>query len=271
MSTLYIVPTPIGNLEDITLRALRVLREVTLIAAEDTRVTGRLLAHFDIKTPQISYHEHNRLARLEVVLAALAQGDVALVSDAGTPGLSDPGLELIQAAIGRGITVCPLPGPSAVLPALVASGMPTDTFMYVGFLPRKQAARRAALVGLSGIQCPLILYEAPHRVTETLADIVTNLGDRPIAIAREISKLYEEIWRGTAAEALDEFSRREARGEFVLVVAGAAPPTDSVWESDKVRSALSERLAAGEPRSAAARAVAREAGWQKGDVYDLDV
>ena len=200
--TLYIVPTPIGNLEDITLRALRVLGEVDLIAAEDTRTTGRLLAHYDISTRQISYHEHNKLARLDEVLAVLAAGDVALVSDAGTPGLSDPGYELIRACIEAGYTVTPLPGPSAVVAALVASGLPTDSFTYLGFLPRKSSARRKALTDVGDNPHTLVLYEAPHRLLETLGDIFTVLGNRQVVVGREISKLYEEFRRGPASEVL---------------------------------------------------------------------
>ncbi len=257
-STLYVVPTPIGNLEDITLRALRVLGEVALIAAEDTRTTGVLLAHYAIKTPLTSYHEHNKLAKLYAILDALDGGDVALVSDAGTPGLSDPGYELINAAIERGVRVVPLPGPSALIPAVVASGLPTDSFTYLGFLPRKAAARRTALAAAQPLPHTLVMYEAPHRLLDTLADIRDVLGPRQVAVCREISKLYEEIRRGTVDEVLDHFMQEAPRGEIVIVVAGAAlePPAD--WTADEVRAALAERLARGEPRSAAAKAVADE-------------
>src|SRR5688572_8881770 len=172
MGTLYIVPTPVGNLEDMTLRALRILREVTLIAAEDTRTTGRLLAHFEIKTSLTSYHQHNESMKLDTILEALSSGDVALVSDAGTPGLSDPGYELIRAAIDHGVTVIPLPGASALLPALVASGLPTDAFTYLGFLPRKASARRTAIEAVAVLPYTLVFYEAPHRLVETLSDLL---------------------------------------------------------------------------------------------------
>ncbi|GAB4476957.1 MAG: 16S rRNA (cytidine(1402)-2'-O)-methyltransferase [Anaerolineae bacterium] len=271
MGTLYIVPTPIGNLEDITLRALRVLGEVSLIAAEDTRTTRRLLAHYNIKTPLISYHEHNRLARLDEVLAALAAGDVALVSDAGTPGLSDPGYELIGAAIAQGIRVVPLPGASALLPALVASGLPTESFTYLGFLPRRSGARRAALQAVQEEPRTLVFYEAPHRLIETLEDMLAIFGPRRLAIARELTKLFEEFWRGSLPDAIAYFSENEPRGEITLIVEGKPPEEVAVWDEQRVRAALAERLAAGEPRSAAAKAIAARAGWSRRAVYDLDV
>lgn len=268
---LYIVPTPIGNLEDITLRALRILREVPLIAAEDTRTTKRLLDHFDIGTPLTSYHEHNKLSKLDAILSALQMGDVALVSDAGTPGLSDPGYELICAAIDHAIPVIPLPGPSALLPALVSSGLPTDNFLYLGFLPRKTSLRRAAIESISAFSCTIILYEAPHRLLETLADLLDVMGPRPLTIARELTKLHEEIWRGTIDAALHHFGQNQPRGEFVLVIAGASPQPEQAWTEEQVKTALAARLAAGEPRSTAARAVAEEAGWPRRAVYNLDV
>jgi 16S rRNA (cytidine1402-2'-O)-methyltransferase len=269
--TLYIVPTPIGNLEDITLRALRVLREVALIAAEDTRTTGRLLAHYEIDTPQTSYHEHNKLAKLDAILGALDGGDVALVSDAGTPGLSDPGYELIRAALDAGIKVIPLPGPSAVIPALVASGLPTDSFVYLGFLPRKSGARRDALHEVRDAPRTIVLYEAPHRLLDTLADVRDVLGPRRVAVARELTKLYEEVWRGDVDAAIAYYTEHPPRGEITLVVAGASPTEARTWTEDEVRAALAGRLAAGEPRAAAAKAVAQEAGWPRRRVYDLDV
>ncbi len=271
MGTLYIVPTPIGNLEDITLRALRVLREASLIAAEDTRTSGRLLAHYGIETPLTSYHEHNKLAKLGRILDALAGGDVALISDAGTPGLSDPGYELIQAAIAAGVRVVPLPGASALVTALVVSGLPADSFTYLGFLPRRAAARRAALEAQRDEARTLVLYEAPHRLLDTLADVEAVLGTRPVCVARELTKLYEEVWRGPVGEAIAHFTEHPPRGEITLVVAGAAPADSPAWDETAVRAALAERLADGEPRSAAAKAVAQESGWNRRDVYNLDV
>lgn len=269
--TLYIVPTPIGNLEDITLRALRALREASLIAAEDTRTTRRLLAHYEIRTPLTSYHEHNKLAKLDVVLSALQTGDVALVSDAGTPGLSDPGYELICAALDAGVRVVPLPGASALLPALVASGLPTDRFTYLGFLPRRRADRRAALEQVRDLPHTLVFYEAPHRLLDALADLVDVLGLRQVAVARELTKLFEEVWRGPLDGALEHFTATPPRGEITLVVAGAAGETPRMWSEDEVRAALRDRLARGEPRSEAARSVAAESGWPRRRVYDLDV
>jgi 16S rRNA (cytidine1402-2'-O)-methyltransferase len=269
--TLYIVPTPIGNLEDITLRALRILREVRLIAAEDTRTTHKLLAHYAITTPQIAYHEHNKLTRLESILEALAQGDVALVSDAGTPGISDPGYELIREAIARGIPVVPLPGPSAVLPALVASGLPTDSYVYLGFLPRKAGELRTVLSILTAERRTLIVYESPNRLIDTLAAIIEVLGDRPVAVARELTKLYEEFRRGPASEVLAHFKAHEPRGEIVLVIGGAPPESAAAWSEERVLAALQNRLTAGETRSAAVKAVAADAGWERRVVYDLSL
>jgi 16S rRNA (cytidine1402-2'-O)-methyltransferase len=270
MPTLYIVPTPLGNLEDITLRALRVLREVSLVAAEDTRTTRKLLARYEITTPLTSYHEHNKLAKLDAIFEALAAGDVALVSDAGTPGVSDPGYELIQAALERGITVVPLPGPSAVITALVASGLPTDRFTFVGFLPRKSKALRDALTTLATEPGTIIAYESPHRLAATLAAIHEVLGDRPVAVARELTKLYEEVQRGPVSEVLAHYREHPPKGEITLVLGGAVE-ADQPWDEGQVRAALQDRLAAGEARSAAARAVAEESGWQRRDVYGLDL
>jgi len=271
MGDLYVVPTPIGNLEDITLRALRILKQASLIAAEDTRTTARLLAHFDIHTPLISYHEHNKLARLDTVLAALETGDVALVSDAGTPGLSDPGYELIQAVIAGGYRVVPLPGPSALLPALIASGLPTDSFLYLGFLPRKAGARRAVLQTVRDVPHTLVFYEAPHRLVETLHDMLDVLGTRQVCIARELTKIHEELWRGSLSEALAAFSQRDPRGEITLVVEGCLPQPESLWRPEQVRAALAEQLAQGESRSAAAKAIAAQSGWPRRTIYDLDM
>ena len=188
MSTLYLVATPIGNLEDISARALRVLREARLIAAEDTRQTVKLLQRYDIHTPSISYHEHNKLVRLERVLEALQEGDVALVSDAGTPALNDPGYELVQAVIASGHTVSPIPGACAPIAALVASGLPTDAFLYLGYLPRKAGERERLLSKVSSLPYTLIFLEAPHRMLEALESLQSVLGDRQIAVGRELTK-----------------------------------------------------------------------------------
>jgi 16S rRNA (cytidine1402-2'-O)-methyltransferase len=218
MSVLYVVATPIGNLEDISLRALRVLREVKLIAAEDTRKTRRLLAAYDIKTPLTSYYEHNKLSKLEHILDRLKEGDVALVSDAGMPGISDPGYELIVAAGKRDIPVVPVPGPSAVITALAVSGLPTDRFVYIGFLPNKSGARRRTLESVADEPGTIITLEAPHRLKASLDDILAVLGDRRIAVGRELTKLHEEVFRGTVSGAMKYFT--EPRGEFTLVIEG---------------------------------------------------
>jgi 16S rRNA (cytidine1402-2'-O)-methyltransferase len=268
MGTLYLVTTPIGNLEDITLRALRVLRECSLIATEDTRTTGRLLGHFGIDKPLLSYFDHNELARLERLLDALEVGDVALVSEAGTPVLSDPGYDLVSAAIERGLSVVPIPGPSALTAALSVSGLPTDRFLFLGFLPRKAGDRRRVLTEAADARATLVLFEAPHRVRATLADAVKILGaDRRCAVCREMTKLHEEIWRGSLTGALAEWRSREPRGEFTLVIARAPPPLR--WDEAQVREALAAQLASGVSRSEAARQVARLSGWSKSAVYAL--
>jgi 16S rRNA (cytidine1402-2'-O)-methyltransferase len=273
MPTLYLVPTPIGNLEDITLRALRILREARLIAAEDTRTTRKLLTHYEITTPLTSYHEHNKLTKLDAVLDALDVGDVALVSDAGTPGVSDPGYELVKAALERGITVVPLPGASAAVAALVASGLPTDRFLFVGFLPRKDKALRDALADLREERATLIAYESPNRLVDTLEAVREVLGDRPVAVARELTKLFEEFRRGPASEVLAHYRETPPKGEITLVIGGAADEAaaDQPWDEDRVRAALQARLDAGDGRKDAARIVADLAGWNRRDVYNLDL
>ena len=284
MSTLYLVATPIGNLEDITLRALRVLREARLIAAEDTRHTRGLLDRYEIATPCISYHEHNKLARLDQILAALAEGDVALVSDAGTPGISDPGFELVGACIAAGFTITPVPGPSAPVAALVASGLPTERFAYVGFLPRRGAERRALLAELSDLALTLICFEAPHRLLDSLVDMLAVLGDRRIVAANDLTKRFEELRRGTLSELISHFSAQRPRGEYTLVVAGQAPggerkrDRNRVHVPDSVNGPPSEAEIArrlrllrdqGHNGSTSARAVARELGLQKSIVYQV--
>lgn len=268
MPTLYLVATPVGNLEDITLRALRILRQVSLIATEDTRTTGQLLKHFDIHCPLLSYYEHNKVTRLERVLTALEQGEVALVSEAGTPLFSDPGYELVLAAIERGFPVVSIPGPSALTAALPACGLPVDRFLFLGFTPRKTGERRRWLQEVATQPATLVCFEAPHRLRETLADLVDLLGhDRRIAVCRELTKLHEEIWRGTLAEAQQEWSQREPRGEFTLVVAGAPPA--AIWDETQVKSALTEIMQAGGSVKEAVRQVTDQSGWAKRDVYAL--
>jgi 16S rRNA (cytidine1402-2'-O)-methyltransferase len=219
--TLYIVSTPIGNREDITLRALRILKEVDLIAAEDTRHTGLLLRHFGIQTPLTSYFEGNESRKKEFILSKLRQGErVALVSDAGTPGISDPGFRLIQTAAENRIAVVPVPGPSAVIAALSVSGLPTDAFLFKGFLPHKSKKREDWLKQLEGVRETLIFYESPHRLSETLNDIFEILGDREMVLTRELTKIYEEVLRGKVSEIQTQIGERKLKGEITLVISG---------------------------------------------------
>ena len=268
MGILYVVATPIGNLEDMTFRAVRVLREAALIAAEDTRTTRRLLTHFDIHTPLTSYHEYTEPAKIERLLDRLAEGDMALVSEAGMPGISDPGAPLIAAAIRRGIRVVPIPGASALLSAVAVSGLPTDAFTYLGFLPRRPSDRRRAIEDAATLPTTVVWFETPHRLRDALVDLHAILGDRPVAIARELTKFYEEIWRGSLAEAVAHFADVEPRGEFTLVVGGAAP-AEAVWDEAAVRAALDAVLADGKRGREAARSVAQRAGWSTRAVYEL--
>ena len=220
--TLYIVSTPIGNLEDITLRALNILRDVQIIAAEDTRHTQKLLQHYHISTAQTSYHDHNKEEKAEVLISRLQEGhDVALVSDAGTPGISDPGYYLINRAIEEGIRVMPVPGPSASIAALSVSGLPTDAFVFEGFLPSKKTARQKKLRELSGERRTLILFEAPHRLASTLKDIAEVLGDRKIVLTRELTKIFEEVIRGRVSEVIAKIEGRRLKGEMTLLLEGA--------------------------------------------------
>ena len=218
---IYIVSTPIGNLEDITLRALKTLRDVDLIAAEDTRRTRKLLSRFDIHTPLVSYFEHNELKRLDEFLSHVKRGkDIALVSDAGTPGISDPGYRLIQEAIEREIPVIPIPGPSAAIAALSIAGLPTDSFAFVGFLPKKGGKRRKLLDKLADSMWTSILYESPHRLMKTLEDLLVACGDRQIAVTRELTKAFEEVIRGTISEVIDILKGKRIKGEITLVLGG---------------------------------------------------
>jgi len=218
---LYIVSTPIGNLEDITLRAIRILKEVDLIAAEDTRHTALLLKHFGIQTPLTSYFEGNELKKREFILSKLIQRHkIALVSDAGTPGISDPGFRLIRLAIENQIPVIPIPGPSAVITALSVAGLPTDAFLFKGFLPHKSKKRKDLLKELENIRETLIFYESPHRISESLKDILEILGDREMVVARELTKVYEEALRGKVSEILSQIEGKKLKGEMTLVISG---------------------------------------------------
>jgi 16S rRNA (cytidine1402-2'-O)-methyltransferase len=266
MGTLYLVATPIGNLEDITLRALRLLKEVALVAAEDTRHTQKLFERHIIHTRLISYHEHNKLSRVEEIMAALAGGDVALVSDAGTPGLNDPGYELVCAALQAGYPVSPIPGPSAPVAALVASGLPADAFLFLGYLPRRSSERRRFLERVRKLTYTLIFLETPHRMGEALTDLLSILGDRPAAAARELTKLHEEILRMPLSALQAHFKQVEPRGEFTLVVQGAAEDSEA-WDEERVDQSLREGISRGDLPSELAERVALLAGWRKNQVY----
>ena len=265
MPTLYVVATSIGNLEDITLRAMRVLKEVSLIAAEDTRHTLKLLNACGIKTPQTSYYEHNKLSKLDYILEKLEQGDVALVSDAGTPGIADPGAELIAEAIARGFRVEAVPGPSAVMAALAVSGLPTAEFRFMAFLPRKISERRSALERLAAEAATLVFLEAPHRVRATLAAMAAALGDRRVAVCRELTKLHEEVYRGSLAAALVHFA--EPRGEFVLVVEGAKTVEAAPVLDDDVRSELRRLKKQGIAAKEATAQLAAATGLSRRELY----
>ena len=236
MSTLYVIATPIGNLEDISLRALRLLKEVKLIAAEDTRTARQLLNAYNIKTPVTSYHEHSKRAKLNYLLGCLEEEDVALISEAGIPGLSDPGYELIVAAIDHGIPVVPVPGASAVVAALVVSGLPTNQFLYLGFLPRRHGQRQRLLNSIVDEHRTIVVFEAPHRLRETLSDIQGILGDRRLAVCRELTKVHEEVFRGKVSQARVHFT--ELKGEFTLVIEGE--PRGEIEVTEEVERKLCE-------------------------------
>jgi len=276
--TLYLVATPIGNLEDITLRALRVLREAAVIAAEDTRHTRKLLTHHNIPARLISLHEHNETERIPELLARLQAGEsIALVSDAGTPGLSDPGTLLIAAAAAARVPVVPIPGPSALVAALVSSGLPTAPVTFLGFLPSSPSERRRVLQEAGALPHTLVLYEAPHRLRRALAAMCEVWGDRQVAVARELTKLHEEVFRGRLREALEHFSQTPPRGEFTLVVEGASdgdhaapgPEPAPAQAEDAARAALRTALAEGQAPFEAVRRAARASGLRRNQVYRL--
>lgn len=268
---LYLVATPIGNLEDITYRAVRILREVGVIAAEDTRHTRKLLNRYDIKTPLISYHDFSTPRRIEELIDRLQSGDVALVSDAGMPGLSDPGYRLVRAAIDAGIPISPLPGPAAAVAGLVASGLPTDRFLFLGFLPRQTGARKSALQTIKNLPFTLVIYEGPHRLVNMLDDVAAVLGgDRQLVIGRELTKIHEEIWRGSVEEGVAEAGTGRFRGEMTIIIEGAADAADR-WDEATVRAALDDLIAGGTSRRDAAAQVAEQAGWRKKEVYRMAI
>jgi 16S rRNA (cytidine1402-2'-O)-methyltransferase len=271
-SALYLVATPIGNLEDITLRALRVLKEVDLIACEDTRQTQKLLTHYGISTRTVSYHEHNEMTKAAELVVDLESGaKIALVTDAGMPGISDPGFRLITLAIRHQVPVIPIPGASAFLAALVASGLPTDSFRFSGFLPSKSGQRRKLLESVRESPRTQVFYEAPHRLLETLADVVEVLGsDRHVVVAREVTKLHEEFLRGRAGEVLGHMKARgEVKGEITLLIGkpetrGLRPETSTVTVAQHVKQIMSEEKV---DEKAALKKVAKERGIGKSEAY----
>ncbi len=267
MGILYLVATPIGNLEDMSPRAIRILREASLIAAEDTRHTGILLKHFDISTPATSYFEHNKLTKLDSIIAKLRDGDVALVSDAGTPAINDPGYELVRAALASGFDVKPVPGPSAPIAALTVSGLPTDAFLYLGYLPYKAGERRKTLEQIANLPYTLIFLESPHRVIESLEDILSTLGDRCICVGREMTKMFEEYWRGQVSGALEHFSSQPVRGEFTLVVEGKTKEANEKWAEEQLLKAIKKELKSKKSAKEISAELAKQSGWPKRDVY----
>jgi 16S rRNA (cytidine1402-2'-O)-methyltransferase len=271
--TLYIVATPIGNLEDITQRALRVLREVDVVACEDTRHTKKLLNHFGIQTKTISYHEHNEQQRAAELCEFLSSGkNVALVSDAGTPLISDPGFRLVNAAAAEAIAVVAIPGPAAFVNALVVSGLPSDQFLFAGFLPARSSARRTKLEALREVRVTLIFYEAPHRIAATLKDAAEVLGNRAAVVARELTKLHEEVARGTLSDLAATFSNQSTRGEMVLVIGSeAAQPAEMPGETVPARliERLSELEAGGLTAKEALKKAARELGVKRAEAYRI--
>ncbi|HWX55723.1 MAG TPA: 16S rRNA (cytidine(1402)-2'-O)-methyltransferase [Verrucomicrobiae bacterium] len=265
---LYVVATPIGNLEDMTYRAVRVLKEADLIACEDTRQTQKLLDHYGIKKPTVSYHEHNEQQRAQELITKLQEGrTVALVSDAGMPGISDPGYRVVTLAIGHGVRVVPIPGASALIAAVAASGLPTDAFEFQGFLPAKSGQRRTMLESLRGLQHSVVVYEAPHRIRETLQDIAEILGPRtPVVIARELTKIHEEFLRGRASEVLAAIESRELKGEITLLIGQAETAQHSPAENLEARlQAIMKDQQLDE--KAALKALAKEQGRSKSEIY----
>lgn len=267
--TLYLVATPIGNLQDITLRAIETLRTVDLIACEDTRHTRKLLTHFRISNKTVSYHEHNEQERAEQLVDCLIRGEsIAIVSDAGTPGIADPSFRIVQRAIEVGAAVVPIPGPAAFVSAAVASGLATDSIFFGGFLPSKKGERRKRLEGMRDIPATLIFYEAPHRLAKSLADCADVLGDRQAAVARELTKLYEEIARGTLSELAARFARQSVKGEIVVVI--DRPRGDDVRPAIATLSSRVRGLEAdGVGRKAALKQAAKEFGLPKSEAYRM--
>jgi len=266
--TLYVVATPIGNLADITHRAIQTLKDVDLIACEDTRHTRKLLQHFGINTKTVSYHEHNEADRGQQLIEKLKQGtNVAIVSDAGTPAISDPGFKLVREAIANEITVVPVPGPSALITALTAAGLPTDEFFFAGFLPSKTTARQSRLQELKSIPGTIIFYEAPHRLAATLGDALEVLGERHVVIARELTKLHEELRRGRLSELADHYSREDPRGEIVVLIDRTVLNSTVEKTQQSVSDLVAHFEAEGQDHRAALKKAARELGLSRAEAY----
>ena len=268
MGKLYLVATPIGNLEDLTFRAVRILKEVSLIAAEDTRTSRTLLKHYQIDTPLTPYHDHNKTEKTGALLDHLSKDDLALISDAGTPAINDPGFILVQAALREGYQVIPIPGPSAPIAALSVSGLPTDRFVYLGYLPRKSASRLELLDQVKDLPWTIVCLETPHRLLDALEDCQVVLGDREITVARELTKLHEEIVRGPFSLAREHFQNKKPKGEITLVIAGAK--SDEIWPENQLMEELKRELISGKLRpSQLAKSLAARSGWPRSTIYDL--
>ena len=268
--TLYIVGTPIGNLEDTTFRAIKTLQKVDLIAAEDTRHTSKLLQHFQILTPQLSYHQHNEQSRIPELIEKLNQGKaIALVTDAGMPAISDPGYELVKVCVEANISVVPIPGVTASITALCASGLPTNKFIFIGFLPTKIKLREEQLEKLSNSLETVVLYESPYKLLQTLEDLAKILGgNRKIVLARELTKLHEEFWRGTVGQAIIHYQNNQPKGEFTLVIAGAEPELP-VLSEDTIKQELQELFAQGISRSQASRQLSQKINLSRRKIYQI--
>ena len=267
MGTLYIVATPIGNLEDITLRALKVLDQVAIIAAEDTRTTRKLLTRYNIKTPLTAYHSHSSRSKAAELLKSLETSDLAVVSDAGMPGISDPGQYLVQLALESGFKVVPIPGPSAPSAALSVSGLPSDSYLFLGFFPRRKSERTKMLNSVAGEAYTLVAFETPHRLRACLSDILAVLGDRKVVVCREMTKYYEELYSGPISEAISYFS--EPRGEFTLVISGSKIDSPDVLDEEQLRNELRQLRESGVGARTAAIALAKTSGLSRREVYKM--
>jgi 16S rRNA (cytidine1402-2'-O)-methyltransferase len=271
MGILYLVATPVGNLEDVTLRALRVLKEVDLIACEDTRTTVKLLTRYGIGTPRESHHKFNEQSRTPRLMQMLREGrNIALVSDSGTPLVSDPGYELVSSCRKEGIQVIPIPGPSAVIAALVGSGLPADSFFFAGFLPARRSVRRRRLEELAGISATLILFETPHRLLASLEDMVAILGTRQASVARELTKVHEEFLHGTPAELLEHFrARPRIQGEITVIIGrGQTSPVVADWPASLIQHLNAEMKKTGRPRNEALKSIAKQRGITRKQAYN---